>query len=464
MRQPSAGCSARTTEPPMPFRVDAPGTPERLWATSIREHQRQAHTSGAAAALLSGVRRLILVAAHPDDETLGASGLLQEAYRANVTTTVVMATDGEASHPGSVTYPPSRLATLRRSEGEAAVRYLSPGATITRLGLPDTSLDRHVAELTTSLVRLIAVPGTGTLVVAPWRRDGHADHEAAGRAAAAACCRTDARLLEYPIWWWHWGDPGRHPWSDTVITALSPDEHARKQAAIRRHRTQVAPLSADPADRTMLGPHVLAHFSRRRECFIQQAPHDDALELLHQARSDPWQVDTSWYEEHKRQVTMAMLPRRRYRRALEIGCSTGRLTLELATRCDRVHAVDSSKTAASRAAARLATSRTVTVEHRAVPPHWPPGRPYDLVVLSEAGYFLSPCQLSALAECIRHGTAPGGQLVLCHWRHRIVGWPLTGDLVHRQFARLAWTTVLAHHEETDFVAGVLQVTGPGEGP
>ena len=70
---------------------------------------------------LVGLRRLIVVAAHPDDESLGAGGLIATAARRGVPVTVVVATTGEASHPQSPTLRPAQLAPIRRAEVLAAV-------------------------------------------------------------------------------------------------------------------------------------------------------------------------------------------------------------------------------------------------------------------------------------------------------------------------------------------------------
>ena len=57
---------------------------------------------------------------------------------------------------------------------------------------------------------------------------------------------------------------------------------------------------------------------------------------------DPWSFGDRWYERRKRELTLAALPARRYRRALEPGCSIGLLTAGLAARCDEVLALDTS--------------------------------------------------------------------------------------------------------------------------
>ena len=111
-----------------------------------------------------------------------------------------------------------------------------------------------------------------------------------------------------------------------------------------------------------------------------------------------------------------MLPRPRFGRALEVGCSTGALTEALSDRADHVVAVDRSETALRAATARLADRDDIEVARLDVPGEWPAGS-FDLVVVSEVGYFLSPLALDRLVERVATSLAPDGVVVLCHWRH-----------------------------------------------
>jgi hypothetical protein len=51
---------------------------------------------------------------------------------------------------------------------------------------------------------------------------------------------------------------------------------------------------------------------------------DAYFDTMHAASSDPWQLDTRWYEQRKYAITLSVPPRRRYRRAFEPGCSVAR--------------------------------------------------------------------------------------------------------------------------------------------
>ncbi|MCX4098582.1 PIG-L deacetylase family protein [Nocardia sp. alder85J] len=216
-------------------------------------------------------RRLIVVAAHPDDEILGAGGLLALAAAAAMTVTIVVATDGEASHPGSVTHDPARLARLRAAESRRAATELGLAAPL-RLGLPDGRLAEFEHRLTADVRGLLGEQRTpGLRCVAPWRHDGHPDHEAAGRAAAAACASIGARLLEYPVWMWQWADPD-HPRvrrTDPAALSLTATARAAKHRALHCFPTQTEPLSTDPADAPILPGHILRRFTGPTEIYFR---------------------------------------------------------------------------------------------------------------------------------------------------------------------------------------------------
>lgn len=125
---------------------------------------------------------------------------------------------------------------------------------------------------------------------------------------------------------------------------------------------------------------------------------------------------------------MDSLPRGRYARAFEIGCSIGVLTSRLAGRCDSLLSVDVSDLALRRAERRNADHSHVRFELMGFPADSPPG-PFDLIVMSEVGYYLSRPDLERAAVRCRDLLEPGGDLLLVHYV-RETDYPLTGDAVH----------------------------------
>lgn len=218
----------------------------------------------------AGWRGLIVVAAHPDDEVLGAGGLIALARARKIPVTVVVATNGEASHPRSPTHSPARLARIRIEESRLAARELAAEPPI-RLDLPDGGLAAHESPLAAELRDILSRHGgTGTRCASVWRHDGHPDHEAVGRATAAACSRTGTLLIEFPVWMWHWASP-EHPLLRGIrarTLCLSDTALRAKTRALERFPSQTRPLSGDPADRAILPPHVLEHFTGPTETYF----------------------------------------------------------------------------------------------------------------------------------------------------------------------------------------------------
>jgi LmbE family N-acetylglucosaminyl deacetylase len=239
--------------------IEGSGTPEAVWESWDLLHGLPVLELDCPAALV--------VAPHPDDEVLGAGGLLVELRTRGSLISVLALTDGEASHPKAV-IEPSELGRMRVAETRHATLALLDSCPIDRLELPDGRLAHYEEAICAELVARL---GAGSWCVAPLLRDGHPDHEAAARAAAYACQLTGARLVEYPIWMWHWSVPGdpRVPWSRARRVPLSPDAHRRKQQAIGAFTSQIAPLSDDRGDEAILPPEILNRFRRTTEVFFE---------------------------------------------------------------------------------------------------------------------------------------------------------------------------------------------------
>lgn len=160
------------------------------------------------------------------------------------------------------------------------------------------------------------------------------------------------------------------------------------------------------------------------------------FEEVYGANDDPWGFETSPYEAAKYDATLAALPRPRYRSGYEVGCSLGVLTERLAGRCDRLLAVDTIAGVLERARARCRRHPHVAFRQAHLPAD-APDETFDLVVLSEVGYYLAMDALTTLRGDVVAALEPGGHLILVHWTPPVHDYPLTGDEVHEAFLAVA---------------------------
>ena len=404
------------------------------------------------------VGRLLVVAAHPDDETLGAGGFLRAVHAAGGQVQLVVATDGEAAFGDTDAAQRSALARTRRAELDRALAELGLGdVEVHRLGLPDSGLAGVEARLVEALRPLAAA---ADVCLAPWPLDPHPDHAAAGRAMLAAA-RIGAHRFGYPIWTWPWADPqdSKLPWSEACRYPLDAESRQAKRRAIGCHVSQLQP--APDGGPPILPPDVLAHFDTEQEIFFRlrperSAPAERFAALYQDGDGDPWGTRTSWYERRKRDVVLACLPEQRYRHAAEPGCGTGELTRALAERCDAVTASDF--TAAAVSATRDVTSGLtgVVVEQRALPDPGAVPDGVDLVVCSEVLYYLDAADLDRVVERVAAAARPGADVVLVHWTGQAADAPHDAARTHRRFRDDPRFDTVVEHVDAQFLLHVVR--------
>ncbi|TDR85297.1 class I SAM-dependent DNA methyltransferase [Enterovirga rhinocerotis] len=149
------------------------------------------------------------------------------------------------------------------------------------------------------------------------------------------------------------------------------------------------------------------------------------FEARYAADPDPWRFETSDYERAKYDATLAALPHPHFASALEVGCSIGVLTRQIAERCDRLVALDVAEIALDRARERCHAQDHVVFIRGQVPGEWPDG-PFDLILLSEVIYYLEASDVGRLARLVQTTLRPDGYVVLVHWTGD-THYPLTGD-------------------------------------
>lgn len=149
------------------------------------------------------------------------------------------------------------------------------------------------------------------------------------------------------------------------------------------------------------------------------------FQRLYDASPDPWQFRSSEYERAKSRTTIASLGGRHFRSGFEVGCSIGELSCMLADYCDALLAVDIVEAPLSAARSVCAEQPWVRFAQMEVPRQWPDDM-FDLIVLSEVLYFLSPHDIIRVADRVVDTLVPQGAVMLVNWRGRTDD-PCTGD-------------------------------------
>ena len=218
---------------------------------------------------------LVVVAPHPDDESLGCGGLVAEACAQGRPTRIVVVSDGAGSHPASKKYPRNRLRALREAEarGAASALGLAPRHVLF-LRQPDRfvpSAGPRAEAAIRELAACAASVGAKALFVS-WRHDPHCDHQASYVIAREAQRRLPGvSLYEYSIW-----GAALPPAASVAPPAggfrLAVDRHlARKRRAIAAHRSQTTAMIDDAPRGFRLARADIERLTAPYECFFEGA-------------------------------------------------------------------------------------------------------------------------------------------------------------------------------------------------
>jgi trans-aconitate methyltransferase len=150
------------------------------------------------------------------------------------------------------------------------------------------------------------------------------------------------------------------------------------------------------------------------------------FDALYAADPDPWGFKTRAYESDKYAATIAALPAKRFRSALEIGCSIGVLSEQLATRCDALLGIDIADAALASARDRCRYMAHVRFERSTLPARAPEGQ-FDLIVLSEVLYYFTADEIAMLSNALMPLLMPDTVIMLVHWLGPTPDYPLTGE-------------------------------------
>jgi LmbE family N-acetylglucosaminyl deacetylase len=216
----------------------------------------------------------LVVAPHPDDESLACGGLIAEACREGLLGKVVIVSDGAGSHPHSKAYPPARLKALREEEAKRAGAELGLGTEdLHFLGLPDrfVSCEGEAAERAIGkIVDCVKGIGARSLFVS-WRHDPHCDHEASYLLARKVQRHvSELRLFEYVVWGALLPPSTQvQPIRDGFRISIDPKTLEKKRRAISAHRSQTTNLIDDDWTGFRLPQSDLVRFDLPYEFFLE---------------------------------------------------------------------------------------------------------------------------------------------------------------------------------------------------
>jgi LmbE family N-acetylglucosaminyl deacetylase len=212
---------------------------------------------------------VVVLAPHPDDESLGCGGLLCAVAQQGRRAAVIAVTDGRKSHPSSPSLDADALARLRAKELRDAVATLHPSITISDLGFHDCEIADAPPASDAAVDAILSVidATNATALLTTWRGDPHKDHIATSTLARqAASRRPDLKLWSYPVW-------GRFSETDASMPSMilrfdTEAFGATKTAAIACHRSQMTRLISDDPDGFMMSPAMQMHFIDHPEVYL----------------------------------------------------------------------------------------------------------------------------------------------------------------------------------------------------
>ncbi|MCX3267248.1 bifunctional PIG-L family deacetylase/class I SAM-dependent methyltransferase [Pedobacter agri] len=397
---------------------------------------------------LEFVKRCLILVPHPDDESLACTGLISILKEQGTEFKIILTTDGSRSHPNSKKFPTEKLAQIREEELNKAIKLMGLDTSVIipykgiDSGLPARGEDGFeilVARLAEDLAAF-----KPDLILVPYELDPHRDHRATWQMLMAALEKGTTqrpKIWEYPIWLYELAQQADLPkLNHNELKFVDVHQYSTlKQSCIAAHSSQTTRLIDDDPTGFILTAEMISNFTTGQEYFMERKKinpsstlSEDYFETLYNNNEDPWNFEKSEYERQKYERSLAAIPPGKYNQALEIGCSIGVFTAMLAPLCSHLTAMDISTTALEKARQRLGSAPHVEFQLGAIPNDFPEGD-FDLIVMSEVGYYLSMKDLLLTRELLENSLNEGGILLLVHWTHFVVDYPLSGDDVHECF-------------------------------
>lgn len=214
-------------------------------------------------------RSCLVVAPHPDDETLGCGVTIMRRLNAGASVRVLIASDG-AKWPPSESQDENRRVRLAELASAAAILGLQ-GSDVSTLRLPDGGLAEAGDVLAEAVREQVAASGAVDVFVSS-PADPHPDHQVLGSLVCEALRNVPVQVLSYPVW--QWTRPAG--WLRAVRASGRPVRVStngyleRKMQAVACYRSQHSSANADPSTDTGLTPWFLARFLGTAELFFRE--------------------------------------------------------------------------------------------------------------------------------------------------------------------------------------------------
>ena len=222
------------------------------------------------------VNTCLVLAPHPDDESLGCGGLLSLLREKNKEVFILFVTDGSASHPTSKKYNAAQLAALRKEEAMQAVEVLNIArSNAFFFNKKDGALPAEGEpnfEQNANQLHLLLMLLSPDLILVPYEKDPHRDHRATWQMLMHSIKKIHIQfhVLQYVIWLHERGEKEDMPDDNYIRFVDIMQYQLQKQKAIYQHQSQTTRLIDDDPKGFILSAEVLSHFTINKEFYIDK--------------------------------------------------------------------------------------------------------------------------------------------------------------------------------------------------
>lgn len=158
------------------------------------------------------------------------------------------------------------------------------------------------------------------------------------------------------------------------------------------------------------------------------------FERTFKGSDDPWRTFSDRDEALKRRAILHGIGAGPIGRVLELGAGNGSNSAAIARRALRLDATEGTRAGTELAAAAVAGRDRARAIRLAVPARFPRAT-YDVAVIAELLYYLSPADMDRVAHDLAAALRPGGTLVLAHHRIDFHDFAQHAQAIHERFLR-----------------------------